>query len=291
MRLTFFYFMTNERKAIGFMFMATLLFATMNILVKYLDEIPVSQIVFMRSVVMMVLVAFLVYRNKINPLGTNRKLLILRGLFGTVGIALFFYTLHNMPLATAVVVHYLTPIFTVLISVIITRVNIKPIQWLFFIICFIGVLVVKGFDPRVETGPLVIGVLGTVGAALAYNIIGFLKETEHHLVIMFYFPFVTIPLVSIYILITGEWVWTNTINWTMLTIIGVLTYFAQYFLTRAYQIGNVSKVSVMSYLGIFYALFFGYAFFNEWYSAVVILGLLLVVVGVVGNILTRTKST
>ena len=291
MRLTFFYFMTNERKAIGFMFMATLLFATMNILVKYLDEIPVSQIVFMRSVVMMVLVAFLVYRNKINPLGTNRKLLILRGLFGTVGIALFFYTLHNMPLATAVVVHYLTPIFTVLISVIITRVNIKPIQWLFFIICFIGVLVVKGFDPRVETGPLVIGVLGTVGAALAYNIIGFLKETEHHLVIMFYFPFVTIPLVSIYILITGEWVWTNTINWTMLTIIGVLTYFAQYFLTRAYQIGNVSKVSVMSYLGIFYALFFGYAFFNEWYSVVVILGLLLVVVGVVGNILTRTKST
>lgn len=291
MRLTFFYFMTNERKAIGFMFMATLLFATMNILVKYLDEIPVSQIVFMRSVVMMVLVAFLVYRKKINPLGTNRKLLILRGLFGTVGIALFFYTLHNMPLATAVVVHYLTPIFTVLISVIITRVNIKPIQWLFFIICFIGVLVVKGFDPRVETGPLVIGVLGTVGAALAYNIIGFLKETEHHLVIMFYFPFVTIPLVSIYILITGEWVWTNTINWTMLTIIGVLTYFAQYFLTRAYQIGNVSKVSVMSYLGIFYALFFGYAFFNEWYSAVVILGLLLVVVGVVGNILTRTKST
>ena len=283
--------MTNERKAIGFMFMATLLFATMNILVKYLDEIPVSQIVFMRSVVMMVLVAFLVYRKKINPLGTNRKLLILRGLFGTVGIALFFYTLHNMPLATAVVVHYLTPIFTVLISVIITRVNIKPIQWLFFIICFIGVLVVKGFDPRVETGPLVIGVLGTVGAALAYNIIGFLKETEHHLVIMFYFPFVTIPLVSIYILITGEWVWTNTINWTMLTIIGVLTYFAQYFLTRAYQIGNVSKVSVMSYLGIFYALFFGYAFFNEWYSAVVILGLLLVVVGVVGNILTRTKST
>ena len=271
--------------------MATLLFATMNILVKYLDEIPVSQIVFMRSVVMMVLVAFLVYRKKINPLGTNRKLLILRGLFGTVGIALFFYTLHNMPLATAVVVHYLTPIFTVLISVIITRVNIKPIQWLFFIICFIGVLVVKGFDPRVETGPLVIGVLGTVGAALAYNIIGVLKETEHHLVIMFYFPFVTIPLVSIYILITGEWVWTNTINWTMLTIIGVLTYFAQYFLTRAYQIGNVSKVSVMSYLGIFYALFFGYAFFNEWYSAVVILGLLLVVVGVVGNILTRTKST
>lgn len=282
--------MLESKKSVLYMLMASFIFAIMNIAVKYLQAIPVAQIVFMRSFVMMFVVSLVVFKKQINPLGSNKKLLILRGLFGTSGIAFFFYTLHNMPLASAVVVHYLTPIFTVLLSVILTRKNIKAIQWLFFIICFGGVLIVKGFDARVETIPLIVGVLGTLGAASAYNIIGLLKKTEHHQVIMFYFPLVTIPLVLVYIFITGDWVWTTPQNWVILTLIGVLTYWAQYFLTRAYQLGDVSKVSVISYLGIFYALFFGYWLFDEWYSPIVIAGLFLVIAGVVGNILYKDKS-
>lgn len=272
------------------MFLASLLFAVMNIIVKYLQDIPVEQIVFMRSAVMMVMVFALLRKKKIPVFGKRKKLLIARGFFGTLGIALFFYTLHQMPLATAVVVHYLTPIFTVLIAVILTREKVLTLQWFFFALCFAGVLIVKGFDVRVELVPLLVGVLGTLSAATAYNIISLLKQTEHHLVIMFYFPFVTLPLVSMFIWITGDWVWTTTQNWLLLSTIGFLTYFAQYFLTRAYQTGNVSKVSVISYLGIFYALFFGYFLFEEWYEAIVIVGIAMVLMGVVGNIFYRSKK-
>jgi drug/metabolite transporter (DMT)-like permease len=282
--------MTTDKKAILFMFLASLLFAVMNIIVKYLQDIPVAQIVFMRSAVMMVMVFTLLRKKKIPALGKRRKLLVARGFFGTLGIALFFYTLHQMPLATAVVVHYLTPIFTVLIAVVLTREKVLPLQWFFFALCFTGVLVVKGFDVRVELVPLIIGVLGTLSAATAYNIISLLKQTEHHLVIMFYFPFVTLPLVTLFIWITGDWVWTSPQNWLLLSTIGFLTYFAQYFLTRAYQTGNVSKVSVISYLGIFYALFFGYFLFEEWYTAIVILGIAMVLIGVLGNIFYRSKQ-
>jgi drug/metabolite transporter (DMT)-like permease len=282
--------MTTDKKAILFMFLASLLFAVMNIIVKYLQDIPVAQIVFMRSAVMMVMVFTLLRKKKIPALGKRRKLLVARGFFGTLGIALFFYTLHQMPLATAVVVHYLTPIFTVLIAVVLTREKVLPLQWFFFALCFTGLLVVKGFDVRVELVPLIIGVLGTLSAATAYNIISLLKQTEHHLVIMFYFPFVTLPLVTLFIWITGDWVWTSPQNWLLLSTIGFLTYFAQYFLTRAYQTGNVSKVSVISYLGIFYALFFGYFLFEEWYTAIVILGIAMVLIGVLGNIFYRSKQ-
>lgn len=272
------------------MLAASFIFALMNIAVKYLQDIPVAQIVFMRSFIMMIMVSVIVIKKGINPMGNNKKLLILRGLFGTLGIAMFFYTLHHMPLASAVVVHYLTPIFTVLIAIILTKKNIKAIQWLFFFICFAGVLIVKGFDARVTLFPLLVGVAGTIGAASAYNIIGLLKKTEHHQVIMFYFPLVTIPLVVGFILITGDWVWTTLQNWAILLLIGVLTYFAQYFLTRAYQVGEVSKVSVISYLGIFYALFFGYWLFDEWYEPIVIAGLFMVIAGVIGNILYKETT-
>tara|TARA_B110000093_G_scaffold136487_1_gene146270 strand:+ start:246 stop:1097 length:852 start_codon:yes stop_codon:yes gene_type:complete len=276
--------MTENKKAVIYMMLASLIFSSMNLIVKQLDEIPVAQIVFMRSIVMLIMVAAIIKKQKIEPFGSHKKLLIFRGIFGSLGIAFFFYTLHTMPLASAVVVHYLTPLITVLISVLITKVPIAPLRWLFFLLCLVGIYIIKDFDDRVEAVPLVVGVLGTIAASAAYNVISVLKKSEHHFVIMLYFPMVTVPLVLLYIFISGDWVWTTPLNWLLLCIIGLCTYFAQYFLTRAYQIGEVSQVSIVSYLGIVYALFFGYYIWDEWYSSIVILGLGLVLLGVVGNL-------
>lgn len=277
----------DNKTAVIYMMVASFIFAMMNLIVKHLGDIPVAQIVFMRSIVMLVLVLAVIKKQKIKPFGTHKKLLVFRGVFGSMGIAFFFYTLHTMPLASAVVVHYLTPLFTVLLSVLITRIPIAPLRWLFFLLCFIGIYIIKDFDDRVEVLPLIIGVVGTIAASAAYNVISHLRAKEHHLVIMLYFPLVTVPLVMGYIFYSGDWVWTTAFNWFLLSIIGLCTYFAQYFLTRAYQIGEVSKVSIVSYLGIIYALFFGYYLFDEWYSSIVILGLGLVLLGVVGNLIYK----
>ena len=272
------------------MLIASLLFAVMNVLVKQLQHIPVAQIVFMRSLVMFVIVWTMLGKRKIKPLGKRRKLLIFRGLFGTLGIAFFFYTLHHMPLASAVTVHYLTPIFTVLLAFLLGSDKLKPIQWLFFLLCFTGIYLIKGFDPRVEGLSLLVGVLGTIGAAAAYNIIGIIRESEHYLVIMFYFPLVTLPLVILYMIFTGDFVWGAPLDWLYLSLIGLLTYGAQYFLTRSYQSGQVNKVSIISYLGVVYALTFGYFLFDEWYNLPSLAGVLLVITGVILNLLYGRKK-
>ncbi|MEN8697259.1 MAG: DMT family transporter [Bacteroidia bacterium] len=279
----------DNKTAVLYMMLASFIFALMNLLVKYLQEIPVAQIVFMRSIVMLLMVLVVLKHKKIKPFGTRKKLLVFRGLFGSMGIAFFFYTLHEMPLASAVVVHYLTPIITVIVSVFITRVKIAPLRWFFFLLCFVGIYIIKDFDDRVDTLTLVVGVLGTMAAAAAYNVISVLKKTENHFVIMLYFPLVTVPLVLVYIFIRQEWVWTTPLNWFLLTVVGACTFFAQYFLTRAYQIGDVSKVSIISYLGVVYALFFGYFLFDEWYSYIVILGLGMVLIGVLANVLYKRE--
>lgn len=274
------------------MFIASLLFAVMNVIVKELKHIPVAQIVFMRSLVMFIMVSVLLKRRKIHALGKKRGLLIARGLFGTLGIAFFFYTLHHMPLASAVTVHYLTPIFTVLLAFIIGSDRLKPIQWLFFLLCFAGIYLIKGFDARVDSLSLLIGVAGTIGAAAAYNIIGVIRESEHYLVIMFYFPLVTLPLVIVYMLLTGDFVWASAMDWLYLSLIGFLTYGAQYFLTRSYQSGQMNKVSIISYLGVVYALVFGYFLFDEWYNLPSLGGVALVIGGVILNLIYgRRKST
>lgn len=279
----------SNKIAVIYMLLAGLIFALMNTIVKHLEQIPVAQIVFMRSIVMLIMVVVALQKNGISPWGTQRKLLIFRGFFGSLGIAFFFYTLHTMPMASAVIIHYLTPIFTVLVSVLITRVRIAPLRWLFFLLCFIGIFIIKDFDDRVSTVPLIMGILGTIAASSAYNVISILKKTEHHLVIMLYFPMVTVPLVLTFIAATGQWVWTTAWQWFLLTTVGVCTYFAQYFLTKAYQIGEVSKVSIVSYVGIVYALFLGYFIWDEWYKPMVFVGLFFVLTGVIGNLSYRSK--
>jgi drug/metabolite transporter (DMT)-like permease len=187
-----------------------------------------------------------------------------------------------MPLASAVTIQYLSPIFTALLAVYMVGERIKAIQWLLFGLSFAGVLMVQGFDNRIEPFYLFLGVGSAFCAALAYNTIRQLKETEHPILITFYFPLVSIPVT---LLING-FSWTELKNWDWVTIvfIGLAAQSAQYFMTRAYQSSELSKVTSLKYLGVIYAWFFGFFIFGESFSWGAYVGMMLVILGVILNI-------
>ncbi len=208
---------------------------------------------------------------------------MIRGIAGSIGLLLFFATIKEMPLASAVAIQYLSPIFTSLLGIFIVKERVYSVQWVFFLISFIGVILIQGFDPRVTQLQLGIGISSALASGMAYNSIRKLKLSEHPLVIIFYFPLITIPITSIYLLFTG-WTTPNLIELAVLIAIGVATQFAQYFMTKAYQLEDLSKVSSVQYLGIVFALLFGYLFFNEAYTLKSFAGILIVLMGVILNV-------
>lgn len=185
-------------------------------------------------------------------------------------------------MASAVTINYLGPIFTTILGIFIVKEKVKSRQFLYFGLSFAGVMVIEGFDPRIGIFDLGVGLVAAMAMGLAYNIIRKLNTTEHPLVIMFYFPFITIPVATV----ASYFVWVDPVgwDWAILLAVGLLTQFAQYFMTLAYQNAQLSKIASLSYLGIFYALFFGFFVFGETYSLVVFLGMILVLIGVVLNI-------
>ena len=141
---------------------------------------------------------------------------------------------------------------------------------------------VKGFDTRIGLIYLLLGFSSSLFSGVAFNCIRKLNTSEHPLVIIFYFPLVTLPITGVWSYF--NWVTPQGFDWFVLLMVGVLTQIAQYFMTRSFQTEEISKVASLRYLGIIYALIFGYFFFDENFGTMVYFGMALTILGVVLNI-------
>ena len=272
------------------MLIATFFFAIMNVGVKFLSTIPPVEIVFFRSIVTFVISLSILKFRRIQPFGKrkNRKLLLIRGMAGAIALTLYFITLQSIPLASAVTIQFLSPIFTTILGIFIVKEKVSLWQELFFLVSFAGVLIVQGVDTRITTFYLIVGMGAAFFSGVAFNMIRKLSTSESPLVIIFYFPLVTLPLTGG--IVATNWVAPQGWEWLIIAFVGVATQFGQYYMTRAFQHEELARISSLRYLGIIYALFFGFVLFNESFTIYSYLGMALVLFGVFLNIRFKVKS-
>ena len=180
------------------MLLSTFLFQLMNVCVKIIPHIPAVEIIVFRSIISLVICLVSLKIQNVSVWGNNKPLLFFRGLTGSIALILYFQLIHEIPLANAVILQYLAPIFVAVIGIYMVKEPVKPIQWLFFLISFAGIVVVQGFDFRIQTIHVILGITASLFMGLAYNSIRKMKMTEHPLVIIFYFPLVTLPIAGTY---------------------------------------------------------------------------------------------
>lgn len=272
---------------VKFMLLATFTFTLMKVCVKLIPHIPAIEIILFRSAISLIISVFYLRRQKVSVWGNNKPVLLLRGVTGAIALITYFHLLQQIPLATASTLQYLAPIFTAILGIFLVNEKVKPWQWLFFAISFAGVVVVQGFDSRISYWHLIMGVGASLFMGLAYNFIRKLKTSEHPLVIIFYFPLVMLPVTGVWS--AYVWVQPEGLDWLVLLAVGIFTQVAQYFMTRSYQSEELSKVSILNYIGIIYALGFGWLVFEETFNLMTYMGMLLVIVGVIANVLLKDK--
>jgi len=118
------------------MFFATIFFMVVKIGVKMLPHIPPMEIVFFRCLISFLITFFFLKRKNINIFGSNKSLLILRGIFGTLGLYFYFIILQEIPLATASTLIYLTPLLTSIVGVIVLKEKMTSFQWISLFVAF-----------------------------------------------------------------------------------------------------------------------------------------------------------
>lgn len=269
----------------AYLMIATLCFVLMKLFVKRLEEIPISQIILCRSLFSLLFCYTALYVKGISPWGTHQKLLIGRGVCGACALWLYFWLIQRIPLASAYAIQYLAPIFTVLIAYFAFREQIRKSQWALYAAALCATLFIQKTDTRIQFHEWIVGLIATFLIGAAMNIIRALKGKEHPLVIIFYFPLITLPIITPYAI--AQWVVPTPIQWMDLIAVGICTQAAQYLSTLAiFKAHSLTRIAIFGYLGIVYALIIGY-FFNETYHWTTYIGMLVVTASVVASLYVK----
>lgn len=281
-------------KAIGFILISVVSFSIVNVFVKLLimQGFPAHELVLFRSLVSITFCIYIIKKRGIPFFGVNKKWLIARGFFGTTALLMFFLTLKDLPLAVATTVQYLSPIFTIIFAIYLNRQKIKPIQYLFFLISFLGIFIMKADDLFFSEGdiswlPLLLGLGSAVLSGMAYNSIIKCKTTDAPITIVMYFPLIAIPIMSIWSLF--NFVMPVGLQWLYILLLGCFTQVAQVSMTRALTSEKASVVTPYKYTGSVFAVSFGMIFFEEYLSWTVFLGIIVVLSGILINTFYERK--
>jgi drug/metabolite transporter (DMT)-like permease len=115
-----------------------------------------------------------------------------------------------------------------------------------------------------------------------------MRERENTLVVVLHFQLVGVAAGLIFSIF--NWRTPAGIEWLYLLAIGITAQLGQVHLTKALQSEKAANVSLVSYSGIIYALFFGWAVFAESYSPQMIFGILMVIGGVLLGIIYSSRK-
>ncbi|WP_262510026.1 DMT family transporter [Olleya aquimaris] len=276
------------KKAIQFMIISALAFTLLNVGVKYLGKFNVYQIVFFRALGSLFFTFPFLLKNKISFIGNKVKLLVARSIVGLIAMTMFFASIKLLPTGTAVSIRYIAPIFAALFALFLLKERIKPIQWLFFIAAFCGVLMLKGLETNVDSLGFVFALISALFTGLVFIIIRRIGNQDHPMVIVNYFMVTSFIIAGI--LSIKYWIQPIGIEWVALLSLGVFGYFGQIYMTKALQTSETRLVAPLKYIEVVFTMLAGVIWFTEDYTIVTILGMILIITSLVLNVIVVKRK-
>lgn len=254
--------------------------ATMAALIKLASEsgVHLVEILFWRQLVTLpILLVWAIMAGGLHKLGTQRpKAHAMRACYGVVGMVLNFGAVVLLPLAEATTFSFTTPLFAVLLSILLLGEKVGPWRWSAVAAGFIGIVIIA--QPSGEHFPLY-GAAVALGGAFMVALISIqirdLSRTDAPQVIVFYFALVSVLVLLVPMLWMHEPLDRHQL--LLLVGVGVSGTLGQLGITTALRMGKVSSVIVMDYSSIVWATLYGWLFFATLPVATTWLGVPLVV--------------
>ncbi len=285
----------RSESGLGYMAQSALWFAVMSTLVKLASAtMPTMQIVFARGCITLLLASLVLWRAGLLPFGTRPRLLLSRGFTGSCALVCFYAAVVHLPLAEATVIHQTAPVFTALLAAVLLHERLETRVLVSIGVCLLGVLLIARpdwlFGGHTASADFpwqyaFVALLGSLLSALSYVTVRQLGRTENPLIVVFWFPLMTVPMTAPFAI--PVWVWPDARGWLLLLGIGITTQIAQVAMTRGLQREAAGRATAVGYLQVAFATIFGACVFGVWPDRWSICGMVLILGSLLGGLQRR----
>ena len=269
---------SKSQKAVLYMVGSVICFSTMDLIVKYLNNVPFGQVLFMRFFFGMIPILFLIPRDKFSTFYKTKRPILhtFRAVSGTIAIIALLVGLRNLPLADVISLTFTGPLFVTVMSVIFLSEKVGIRRWTAVVVGFIGMLFIV--RPAFETMNFyyIFPVIFSLGFANVAISIRSLSKTEPNYLIAFYFSLLSL-LVGLSTIING-WIWPTPYEAFLFVLLGLAGGVANLLLTQSYRLADASLVSPIKYLSLVVAVVAGYFIFSEIPKSMTLFGASLIVI-------------
>lgn len=255
----------KQYKGIFYIILSAFCFSLMDMFVRMSGDLPSIQKSFFRNIVAAVFGCILVLKEKDSfqwKKGSG-KYLILRSLFGTLGILCNFYAIDHLALADASMLNKMSPFFVVIFSFLFLKEKVTAAQILLVMGAFGGSLfVVKPTVSNLDLIPSLIGLLGGLGAGAAYTMVRKLGTVGVK------GPFIVFFFSTFSCVITLPWLifdYHAMTLWQVLVLLlaGLCAAGGQFAITAAYCYAPASEISIYDYTKVIFSMILGFVMFQQ----------------------------
>lgn len=225
-----------------------------------------QEVILVRGLLNAAFMLWLLRRRGLSWRPKRTGLLVLRGALGHFALSCYFWSVARQPLATAVLLQQVHPVFTaVLAAWLLAEKPGRRFVPAFLLAAFgVALLVPRGaaVDAPVDLAPLLVGLLGAFLSAAAYVTVRDAARTEHEETIVLWFPLTSVPLAAIGTLAEGPVVPTPA-DWGWLLFIAAAGQLGQLFLTRGLARVPAGRATLANPLTIAFGAVLGWVAFGE----------------------------
>lgn len=243
--------------------LSALLFATMGVFIRLASHTVSNEIVvFARNLAGLALLLPVMLtqgggglRTTVFPRHLWRALTGLTAMYG------FFYAIANLPLSSAMIFTYSSPVFIPLVAWIFLKEPMTRRAWLAALVGFVGVALVCKPDQGLVNHFALIGLGSSILAATAFVTVRALGATEPATRVVFYFALISTVVSTVPLLWAGRAITLKEFG--LLAAVGILATLSQLCLTRAYALAPANRIGPVTYLAIVIAGIYAWALWGE----------------------------
>ncbi|MGN0536473.1 MAG: DMT family transporter [Acutalibacteraceae bacterium] len=240
-------------------------FAFMNLFVRLSGDLPSVQKSFFRNfvAVFFALLILLKERKSFHFQKSNLKFLILRSLFGTIGILGNFYAIDHLVLSDASMLNKMSPFFAILFSFFLLKEKLTPVQIIAVGTAFLGsMMIVKPTFQNMDILASLSGLMSGMAAGIAYTFVRMLGQRgENGAFIVFFFSAFSCIFTLPFLIFDFH---PMTLEQTLCLLgAGLAATGGQFAITKAYCYAPAKEISVYDYSQIIFAALLGFVILGE----------------------------